>query len=143
MFPSNTFRSLLHVLAIVSLSACSQADDEYEISRNVPESIPSAYLLFYSDGSHEAPNSEKLLLGIAAAMLIDKSSDLKIVAFRSSTESVETDAQRLSVIVDFLLDKGVESSRISTLVRGVSRLGSSASDESISRRVEIVLSPKQ
>ena len=67
---------------------------------------------------------------------------VEIVAFRSSTESVEIGTQRISVIVDFLLDKGIDSSRISTVVRGVSRLGSSASDESISRRVEIVLSPK-
>lgn len=130
----------LIVASILGISSCAPSAT-MELRKDLPDVIPTAYMLFYEKRSDEAIDGDKLLKEVAAAMLLSENVKATISGFRSSYEGRKNmDVLRVQRVVAYLVGRGVDVSRISATSGGIAARVDGDVDGAAQRRVEIFLS---
>ncbi len=130
----------LTIAASFALSACAPTDQQ-KLDTNLPSAVPTAYMLFYDKNSDTAADSEHLLMEVAAVMESSKTIKASVNAFRSPDEAADQDTLRAKAVLAFLVEHGVDASRVMVNPLGVADAIGHGDDGSALQRVEIFLSP--
>ena len=137
---SHIVRGLV-VVSMLGLVSCAPSAQR-EMQKDLPDVIPTAYMLFYEKRSDAAIGGDALLKEVAAAMLLSNNVKATISGFRSSYEGKKNmDVLRVQRVVTYLVGRGVDPSRITATPGGIAARVGQDDDGAAQRRVEIFLSP--
>lgn len=131
----------LAVIAVLGIASCAPSA-EREMQKDLPDVIPTAYMIFYEKASDEAIGGDALLKEVAAAMLLSDNVKATISGFRSAYEGRKSmDSLRVQRVVAYLVGRGVDPARITAKPGGLAARVDQGDDSASRRRVEIFLSP--
>jgi outer membrane protein OmpA-like peptidoglycan-associated protein len=126
-------------LPFFALAACGPAGPA-RLEAHLPDTVSTAYMLFYDFNAATADDGKDLLKELAAVLKLTGAT-ATINGFRDAAEDDELDQARLEEIQTFLIAQGVDSSKFQVLARGVAPAISVTDDGVASRRVEVFIQP--
>lgn len=125
------------VAGVLALSACA--------SPQLPDEVPTAYMVFFDSGSDVAEDQGILLKEVAALMRKFPSLEARLVGHRGTQEAPDIDELRVNAVEDGLAAEGVDKDRLTMLTAEDSAQVTTGSGEAVSgnARVEIYLVEKK